>query len=264
MGTLIGHLLPGAAFTLLGLWHLLHTSAAYRLSESSSSFSNGRTWFPSPFLKQAEPALLLLFSILSAVFLLLHPSSPADLEHAAMFFHFAIYSAAALLSIPSSPIVAALAASAFAQELLLLHLHSIDHSRLEGHYHRLMELAVGACLASTIATIACPASHVAAVVRSATVAAQGLWFVISGFVLWGPTWLTPEGCSTTAGGLACSTGGAAATANLQFSGMVAGVSALAATLCLLPERKGVEYRQLVAGGGRCGDGGGVKPDPGQV
>ncbi|XP_020594295.1 transmembrane protein 45B-like, partial [Phalaenopsis equestris] len=181
MGTLTGHLLAGSAFSILGLWHLFNTAASYRLS-GHSSFSS-RIWFPSPFIKHLELLLLLLLSLVSTTLLLfLSPSSaPSDLEHATMFLHLFIYSSAALaadlLPSPSSSSIAGLlAASAFAQELLLLHFHSIDHAGLEGHYHGLMQIVVAACLVSTAATVGFPTSYVAAAVRSAAVVMQGMWF----------------------------------------------------------------------------------------
>ncbi|KAL0908367.1 hypothetical protein M5K25_022857 [Dendrobium thyrsiflorum] len=270
MGTLTGHLLPGAAFTLLGLWHLVNTAASYRLS-GPSTFSS-RTWFPSPFIKHLELLLLLLLSLLSSTVLLFlsSSSSPSDLEHASMFLHLFIYSSAALAadllpSPSSSAIVGALAASAFAQELLLLHFHSIDHSGLEGHYHSLMEIVVATCLVSTAATVGFPASYVAAVVRSAAVALQGMWFVCMGLVLWGPERLLPAGCAVNERAVVCADGGAAASAaaaaNVQFSWMVAGVAAITAAICLVPEGKEVEYRKLGNVGKNPGEGdggGGVK------
>ncbi|PKA61559.1 hypothetical protein AXF42_Ash018847 [Apostasia shenzhenica] len=264
MGTLSGHLLPGAAFTAAGLWHLLNTAASFRLS-GPSTFSS-RLWFPSPFLKHLELLLLLLLSLLAAALQLLSAPSLVDLEHATMFLHLAIYSASALaadlLSSPSA-IVGALAASAFAQELLLLHFHSIDHSSLESHYHRLLEIVVTVCFISTATTVGFPASYMAAVVRSAAVALQGLWFIWTGVVLWGPVRLMPEGCSEEGVGVvACAAAGAAARAaamaNLQFSWMVAFVSVLTVVVCLLPGGKGVEYRRLCPAGGSSGDGDVVK------
>ncbi|KAK8966839.1 hypothetical protein KSP40_PGU013866 [Platanthera guangdongensis] len=249
MGTLAGHLIPGAAFTVLGLWHLFNTSAAFRHFTGAAT-SSSRTWFPCPFIKYFELVVLLLLSLLATVFLLLSPSSTADIEHAAMFLHLVIYSAAALaadiLPSPSSAasIIGALAASAFAQELLLLHFHSIDHSGLEGHYHHLMVIAVAACLVSTVAAAAFPKSHLAAVVRSAAIVLQGLWFMCTGLALWGPTWLFPAKCAAENGEAAACAGAAAAMANVQFSFIVAGVAALTTGACLLPDRKGVEYRKL--------------------
>ncbi|KAK8951678.1 hypothetical protein KSP39_PZI004482 [Platanthera zijinensis] len=99
-----------------------------------------------------------------------------------------------------------------------------------------MVIAVAACLVSTVAAAAFTNSHLAAVVRSAAVALQGLWFMCTGLALWGPAWLFPGKCAAESG--------AAAMANVQFSFIVAGVAALTAGICLLPDRKGVEYRKV--------------------
>lgn len=124
-----------------------------------------------------------------------------------------------------------------------------------------MQIVVAACLLSTAATVGFPASYVAAVVRSAAVALQGMWFVCMGLVLWGPERLLPAGCAVEEGSVVCGSGAAAA-ANVQFSWMVAGVAAVTAVICLVPEGNGVEYRKLGNVGKTSGDGdgsGGVKP-----
>ncbi|WOL08842.1 hypothetical protein Cni_G17595 [Canna indica] len=264
MGTFLGHIVPGLAFALFGLWHTLNTIRSYKL-KGPSNFTSA-TWFPFPTIKHLELYLLLSFSLLAAVLQLLdYPLfalsfKPDNLEHATMFLHVIIYASVALaVDFSSSPntlagLVGALAASAFGQELFLLHFHSTDHVGLEGHYHWLLQLiATASFLASVVATGA-PGSFVAAVIRSASVMFQGLWFVVMGFALWVPS-LAPKGCHAVAsaaarqGAVACATEEAStravALANLQFSWTLAGVCILTAYLSLRPGMvKPVEYRQL--------------------
>ncbi|KAH7294999.1 hypothetical protein KP509_27G028100 [Ceratopteris richardii] len=85
-------------------------------------------------------------------------------------------------------------ALAFAQELLLFHLHSADHMGLEGHYHWLLQLVIGVCLICTLMEVAKPQSFLVAFVRTLAIAFQGVWFIQMGFVLWIPAF-TPKGCS---------------------------------------------------------------------
>lgn len=122
---------------------------------------------------------------------------------------------------------------------------------------------MGVCLVSTMATVGFPTSYEAAVVRSAAVALQGMWFVCMGLVLWGPERFLPTGCEVEGGVVVCAGAGAVAAANVQFSWMVAGVAAIAAAICLVPEGDGNEYRKLGSVGRSSGDGegggGGVKP-----
>ncbi|TVU05594.1 hypothetical protein EJB05_48762, partial [Eragrostis curvula] len=274
MGTFLGHLLPGAAFAILGMWHLLNTVKSYKL-KGASGFRSA-TWFPFPsplpWLKHLELYLLLSFSVLAIVtqlvdfpFLALS-LQPDSLEHATMYLHLAVYASVALaadLLAPSPPrrdafadVVAALAASVFGQELFLLRFHSADHAGLEGHYHWLMQLVVAASAAAAAASAVAPRSFVVAVVRSAAVLFQGLWFVVMGFALWVPA-LVPTGCHGVEGSgdamrsaVACATEEAArravVMANLQFSWALAAVWVVTAYLCLRVDCRGLEYRQLQA------------------
>lgn len=277
MGTFLGHFVPGLAFAILGLWHALNTVRAYKL-KGASGF-RAAAWFPFPSLvpglKHLELYLLLSFSVLAIVDqlvdfpLLSFTIQPDALEHATMYLHLAVYASVALaadgVAASSShhggaqaqlgEVVAALAASVFGQELFLLRFHSADHAGLEGHYHWLLQLVVTASLVSTSATVVLPRSFAVAVVRSASVLFQGLWFIVMGFALWVPA-LVPRGChGAEAGGgamrsaVACPTDEAArravVMANLQFSWVLAGVWAVTAYLCLrVGGSRSMEYRQI--------------------
>ncbi|XP_002445612.1 uncharacterized protein LOC8080653 [Sorghum bicolor] len=294
MGTFLGHVLPGLAFAILGVWHVLNTVKGYKLNGASGFRS--ATWFPFPSpplpgLRHLELYLMLSFSVLAIadqlvdlpiLALRLHPNS---LEHATMYLHLAVYASVALAADVSSRrsdatstpggagvgnVVTALAASVFGQELFLLRFHSADHAGLEGHYHWLLQLVVAASVVTTAASAVLPRSFAVAVVRSASVLLQGVWFVVMGFALWVPA-LVPVGCrggvevegsAAMRSAVACVTEEAArravAMANLQFSWAIAAVWVVTAYLCLRVDYcRCLDYMQLQSppsGGVVAGDG----------
>ncbi|PUZ51810.1 hypothetical protein GQ55_6G220100 [Panicum hallii var. hallii] len=288
MGTFLGHFLPGLAFAILGLWHTVNTVRAYKL-RGASGFRSA-TWFsfPSPLrgLRRLELYLLLSFSVLAIIDQLVDLPilalclQPDSLEHATMYLHLAVYASVALAADASGgrdaaggvgDVVTALAASVFGQELFLLRFHSADHAGLEGHYHWLLQLAVAASLVATAASAVLPRSFAVAVVRSASVLLQGLWFVVMGFALWVPA-LVPSGChaveqgsAATQSAVVCATEAAArravVMANLQFSWVLAAVWVVTAYLCLRVDFGCLEYVQLQAppGGALTGDGDATPP-----
>uniref|UniRef100_A0A0D9X8P0 Uncharacterized protein n=1 Tax=Leersia perrieri TaxID=77586 RepID=A0A0D9X8P0_9ORYZ len=278
MGTFLGHFVPGLAFAILGMWHVLNTVKSYKL-KGASGF-RAATWFPFPsplrWLKHLELYLLLAFSVLAIADqlvnlpLLSFSVHPDALEHATMYLHLAVYASVALAAAAADAdaqigdVVAALAASVFGQELFLLRFHSADHKGIEGHYHWLLQIVVAASVVTTSATVIVPRSFAVAVVRSASVLFQGLWFVVMGFALWVPA-LVPKGCHGVGDGgdgggdamrsaVACATEEAArravVMANLQFSWVLAVVWAVTAYLCIRVESsRCTEYRQIQAPGG---------------
>ncbi|CAL5005830.1 unnamed protein product [Urochloa decumbens] len=262
MGTFLGHFLPGLAFAILGVWHMLNTVKSYKL-RGPSGFRSA-TWFPFPsplpWLRRLELYLLLSFSALAIADQLVDLPilalclQPDSLEHATMYLHLALYASVALAADVLSgerrsaaagiaDMVTALAASVFGQELFLLRFHSADHAGLEGHYHWLLQLVVAASLAATAASAAAPGSFAVAVVRSGSVLLQGVWFMAMGFALWVPA-LVPSGChgvvaeeaAAMRSAVACATEQAArraaVMANLQFSWAIAAVWVVTAYLCL--------------------------------
>jgi hypothetical protein len=185
MGTFLGHVLPGLAFAILGVWHTLNTVKGYKL-KGASGFRSA-TWFPFPSsplpgLRHLELYLLLSFSVLAIADQLVDLPilalclQPDSLEHATMYLHLAVYASVALAAdVVSSrrrdaaataapggggvgDVVTALAASVFGQELFLLRFHSADHAGLEGHYHWLLQLVVAASLATAAASAVLPRS----------------------------------------------------------------------------------------------------------
>uniref|UniRef100_K3YM95 Transmembrane protein 45B n=1 Tax=Setaria italica TaxID=4555 RepID=K3YM95_SETIT len=277
MGTFLGHFLPGLAFAILGVWHTLNTVRDYKL-RGASGFRSA-TWFPFPsplpWLRRLELYLLLSFSVLAIIDQLVDLPilalclQPDSLEHATIYLHLAVYASVALAADVSGRrddaagvggVVAALAASVFGQELFLLRFHSADHAGLEGHYHWLLQLVVAGSLAATAATAVLPGSFAVAVVRSASVLLQGVWFMAMGFALWVPA-LVPSGChgvgveeegssAAMRSAVACATEEAArratVMANLQFSWALAAVWVVTAYLCLRVDSGCLEYVQLQA------------------
>ncbi|KAK6916510.1 Protein of unknown function DUF716 [Dillenia turbinata] len=252
MGTFQGHLVPGLAITLLGLWHACNTIHAYYLKGSGRYMS--RFWYPfnSPIqgLKYLELILILSFTIFAIItqvlnFPLLNVSfQPDSFEHSTMFLHlgiFAVFTFSSELSHSAeapSGFVGILASSVFGQELFLLHYHSADHVGLEGHYHWLLQLIVFVSFMAALATTSFPTSFPAALVLAISVIFQGCWFMNMGFTLWVPRFI-PWGCiarlaepstDKALGPVMCMTHEAGlrakALANLQFSWILAGILVL--------------------------------------
>ena len=85
------------------------------------------------------------------------------------------------------------AAAAFAQQLLIFHLHSADHMGVEGQFHWLLQTVIAVTLATTLLGIPYPRSFTVSLVRSASLVFQGVWFIVMGIMLWTPA-LIPKGC----------------------------------------------------------------------
>ncbi|KAK3195616.1 hypothetical protein Dsin_026926 [Dipteronia sinensis] len=280
MGTFLGHLVPGLALALLGLWHTINTIRDYCL-KGSSNFKV-RFWFPfsGPLSKLKH---LELFSILSFSFfaiLLQVLDFPIDFpyvrftlkldnsEHATIFLHLAIFSCFTLCADLShsfdilSVLPGILAASVFGQELFLIHFHSADHVGIEGHYHLLFQIIVFISLVAALSAACFPTNFLAALILSISVVFQGCWFVNMGFVLWDPQFV-PRGCtkqlaeainSNMHGAVICGSHEAdfraRALANLQFSWILSGIWAVTGSIFLISARKyarrnqSIEYEQL--------------------
>ncbi|OAY82906.1 hypothetical protein ACMD2_25565 [Ananas comosus] len=157
MGTFLGHIIPGLAFTIIGIWHTLNTIKTYKLKGPSNFTSS--TWFPftsttTPVTipKHSELYLLLSFSAAAAAVQILdYPLlslsfKPDNYEHATMFLHLAVYASVALaVDLSASPdalrsLVGTLAAS----------------------------LVVAFSFLATVTTVGLPSSFMAATVRSAS------------------------------------------------------------------------------------------------
>ncbi|XP_074292610.1 uncharacterized protein LOC141619493 [Silene latifolia] len=217
MGTLIGHVGPGFGFFVIGLWHLYQNLRLLALK--GPSMYKSRPWFPSDhgLLRRLELYLIITGCSLSvAMELFIGPEKhqPFDsdgtipsnhlhnFEHSSISLTFLVYAFFALVldkwatrPVPAQQdVLQFMGALAFAQQLLLFHLHSTDHMGVEGQYHWLLQLVVFVSLATTLLGIGRgAASFVVAFVRSLSIMFQGVWLMVMGFALWTPG-LIAKGC----------------------------------------------------------------------
>ncbi|XP_020209548.1 transmembrane protein 45A [Cajanus cajan] len=210
MGTLVGHVAPGLAFLLIGLWHLFNHTKLHALNPTSYT---AQPWFPTPKLRHLELLLIMAASTASiSMELFIGPDrhQPFDpdatipsnhlhnFEHASISLAFLLYAASALLLDHFRPpskqaLTQLLAAVAFAQQLLLFHLHSADHTGPEGQYHSLLQLLVFISLSTTLLGIPITHSFLLSFLRSLAILFQGIWLFVMGLMLWTPG-LVPKGC----------------------------------------------------------------------
>ncbi|KAJ6694631.1 PROTEINASE INHIBITOR I4 SERPIN (DUF716)-RELATED [Salix koriyanagi] len=273
MGSFLGHVLPGIAFFILGLWHLFNHTKLYSL-QSNSYISS--PWFPATKLRYLELYLIMLGSSISiSMELFIGPEKhqPFDVdgtipsnhlrnfEHSLISMSFFVYATFAVLLDRISAraqrgLTHILGAAAFGQQLLMFHLHSTDHAGLEGQYHLLLQTVVVVSLTTTLMGIGLPKSFLVSFVRSLSILSQGAWFVIMGFMLWIPG-LIPKGCLLYNDDghkiVRCSSEEALhrakSLANIQFGWLVIGITIFAVTLYLgLVEKhsKGGEYSSVLS------------------
>ncbi|OWM73415.1 hypothetical protein CDL15_Pgr026514 [Punica granatum] len=216
MGSLVGHVAPGFGFFIIGLWHLFNN---IRLHPRAPSSYSSLPWFPAPRIRYLE--LYVIFfgcSLYLVMELFVGPArhQPLDpdgtissnhlrnFEHSLVALSFLTYAALAIVfdrvARPAKACSRALydltrlvGATAFAQELLLFHLHSTDHKGLEGQYHLFLQIVIFVSLTSTLIGIAVPTSFIIIFVRLVSILFQGIWFMVTGFMLWTPE-LMPKGC----------------------------------------------------------------------
>ncbi|KAF8695069.1 hypothetical protein HU200_037677 [Digitaria exilis] len=210
----IGHILPGAGFLAVGLWHLFNHIKLFSLRPDAYV---APVWFPAPGVRHLELILVIAGSAVEfAMEMFIDHSTflpfdadgsiPSDRlhnhEHAIICLALLVYAASALhldraMAAPRrarDAISLLLVAVVFAQELLVFHFHSTDHAGLEGHFHWLLQLVVAACLATALLGVGFPRSFAVSLVRSACVAFQGVWFIVIGAMVWVPS-RVPKGCS---------------------------------------------------------------------
>lgn len=213
MGTLIGHVGPGFGFFMIGLWHLYNN---LKLLALKGRHYKSLPWFPAAFIRHLELYLIMgatAMSVSMELFIGPRAHQPLDtdgtipsnhlqnFEHSSISITFLVYAAFALaldmgLAQPNpahQDVVQFVGAVAFAQQLLLFHLHSADHMGVEGQYHWLLQLVVFVSLATTLLGIGHVSSFVIAFVRSLSILFQGAWLMVMGYVLWTPN-LIPKGC----------------------------------------------------------------------
>nr|GLL31725.1 transmembrane protein 45A-like [Ipomoea trifida] len=273
MGTLVGHVAPGFGFFVIGLWHLLNHIRLHALALHPKAYIS-LPWFPTPRIKYLELFLIMggcLASISMELFIGPERHQPLDtdgtipsnhlhnFEHSNISLTFLIYAVFSIVLDKSSApakygLTQFLAALAFAQQLLLFHLHSADHMGVEGQYHWLLQTVIFVSLSTTLLNIPFPHSFLTGFIRSASILLQGAWFIAMGFMLWTPE-LIPKGCFINSEEghqvVRCHSPEdlerAKSLVNIQFSWYVIAVAvfAVAAYLALLKiYREKVEYQSL--------------------
>ncbi|XP_031498151.1 uncharacterized protein LOC116262792 [Nymphaea colorata] len=210
MGSFVGHVAPGFGFFLIGLWHLFNNIKNYAAHPNSYT---SLPWFPSKLSRYFELHAIMLGSAASiAMELFIGPEKhqPFDddgtipsyhlqnFEHSSISLFLFIYASATfLLDLLKVKVHAGLAellaGLAFAQQLLLFHLHSADHMGVEGQYHWLLQMVIAVTLLTTVLAVPYPKSFWLAFVRSFSLMFQGVWFMVMGFMLWTPSFV-PKGC----------------------------------------------------------------------
>ncbi|KAH6759694.1 proteinase inhibitor I4 [Perilla frutescens var. frutescens] len=274
MGSLGGHIAPGLAFCIIGLWHLFNHTKLHTTNPKSYT---SQPWFPISKFKHLELYFIIAASAASISMELFimplrhHPfaadgSLPSNhlhnLEHATISLTFLTYAALAVVLDKAAPparttLTHLLAVAALAQELLLFRLHSSDHAGLEGRYHWLLQLVVFASLATGVLSIHHSRSFLLSFARSLSVFAQGVWLVVVGCMLYTPR-LIPNGCALAVEDghyvILCGGGEAAerakSLASILFSYYVVGVSVFGVLVYLfvgkLYSKDHVEYHYIDA------------------
>uniref|UniRef100_A0A0D9XE92 Uncharacterized protein n=1 Tax=Leersia perrieri TaxID=77586 RepID=A0A0D9XE92_9ORYZ len=207
---MVGHVAPGAGFILIGMWQLFNHIRLFALRPSSYT---APVWFPARGIRHLELILIIIGTTISILMeLVIGPARhqpfdddgtiPSDhlhnFEHASISLALLVYASLTIhmdrVSAPMRDAVSHLvAAAAFAQQLLIFHLHSADHMGVEGQFHWLLQTVIAVTLATTVLGVACPRSFAVSLVRSASLVFQGVWFVVMGIMLWTPGFI-PKGC----------------------------------------------------------------------
>ncbi|KAF3437740.1 hypothetical protein FNV43_RR20496 [Rhamnella rubrinervis] len=271
MGSLVGHVLPGLGFFLVGLWHILNHIKLHALHPNSYT---APPWFPSPKFKYLELYLIMggcLASIAMELFIGPDRHHPFDtdgtipsyhlrnFEHSSISLAFFVYGAFAIVldrirAKAQHELTQFLGCIAFAQQLLLFHLHSTDHMGLEGQYHLLLQFVVLVSLTTALIGIGFPKSFFVIFVRSLSIFFQGVWFMVMGFMLWTPG-LVPKGCTLNDEDghfiVRCSgeevLNRAKSLVNIMFSWFLVGIAIFGVSLYLVLDKiygKKVEYFSL--------------------
>ncbi|WJX21474.1 hypothetical protein P8452_10910 [Trifolium repens] len=257
-----GHELLGLGFFVIGLWHLFNNTKLHFLCSSFKSYTS-TMWFPTKISRYLELHFIMacctIFIAMELFIAPLHhqPFDPHDgtipsnhlhnFEHSSMASSFLIYATFTIVLDKFSTstkiqneLSHLLAAIAFAQQFLLIHLHSRDHMGIEGQYHYLLQILISICFVTTLMGIGFPMSFLVCFVRSVCIIFQGLWLMFMGFMLFTPGY-EPKGCFTKLEGdqyiVRCSDEKALHRAislvNLQFSWFLIGVPVFAVSFYLI-------------------------------
>ncbi|XP_004497156.1 uncharacterized protein [Cicer arietinum] len=275
-----GHEILGFGFFVIGLWHLFNHIKLHFVC-SSSKPNTSTLWFPTKISKYMElhfiMASCIIFIAMELFITPLHhqPFDPKDgtipsnhlhnFEHSSMALSFLTYATFAIFldrkkststtKTKKNELTHLLASIAFAQQFLLIHLHSRDHMGIEGQYHYLLQVLIFICLVMTLMGIGFPKSFLVCFVRSISIIFQGLWLMFMGFMLFTPGY-APKGCFMKLEEdqfvVRCSDEKALHRAislvNIQFSWFLIGVTVFAVSLYLIMATRyheKVEYVSLM-------------------
>lgn len=212
MGSLVGHVAPGFGFLVIGLWHLYNHVKLLALK--GGRHYRSLPWFPASIRHMELYIIIIGTSISVSMELFIGPQrhQPLDpdwtipsnhlhnFEHSSISLTFLVYAIFAIsldgLGRPSPAqydVLQFIGGVAFAQQLLLFHLHSTDHMGVEGQYHWLLQLVIFISLATTFLGIGYNSSFIISFVRSLSILFQGVWLMVMGFALWTPGFVA-KGC----------------------------------------------------------------------
>lgn len=275
-----GHEILGFGFFVIGLWHFFNHIKLHFLSSSSLKSYSSTLWFPTKLSRYLElhfiMASCMIFISMELFISPLHhqPFDPKDgtipsnhlhnFEHSSMALSFLLYATFSIIldrkitiaKRTQNELTHLLVAIAFAQQFLLIHLHSRDHMGLEGQYHYLLQVLIFICFSTTLMGIGFPTSFLVCFVRSVGIIFQGLWLMFMGFMLFTPGY-QPKGCFMKPEGdqyvIRCSDEEALHRAvslvNIHFSWFLIGVTVFAVSFYLIMAMcyggKTVEYDSLM-------------------
>ena len=197
----------GVGFLVVGLLQGFKHVRAYRLRNSRSQSSvraRGKSWY-----HDVELYVILVFALSHVICDLVVKSMEAQAQHpvaaavnsqrlvtATNFLFYAVVTLIVentrVLPVPPE-VISLLALSAYVQEFLLFYLER-DGVGLEGQYHTLLLVPIGACVVSTAAEIAYPKSILPPLTRSMGLVMQGTWFMQIAVSLFSPKWIS-QGCT---------------------------------------------------------------------
>ncbi|KAJ1436268.1 hypothetical protein SESBI_04299 [Sesbania bispinosa] len=266
-----GHELLGFGFFVIGLWHLFNHIKLHALCPKSYTST---LWFPTRINRYLELHFIMAScTIFIAMELFIAPihHQPLDpdgtipfdhlhnFEHSSMGLAFLIYATFAIVldrkcTKAQHGLTQLLGAIAFAQQFLLIHLHSRDHTGVEGQYHLLLQFLIIISLVTTLMGIGLPKSFMVSFVRSISIIFQGVWLMIMGLMLTTPGFAA-KGCFMDLEEgpyvVRCSDDKALHRAvslvNIQFSWLLIGVTVFAVSFYLVMcrcYREKVEYVSL--------------------
>jgi len=201
MGTLLGHILPGTSFLLLGLWWTCNIWQRYWSARQQRRRFQATVMFPVRGVPWDSIAMLLL-TLIGVTGEVVNGLVDGRLDNMGVGQHITMYLVFALAAVlevaqtsglglvPGQEYVGLVMAYA-AQFLLFAHHGHHGKSELEMLVHQLLQYVVMGCVLSTLAEMVYRHSVMAALARAFFTLLQGTWFFQVGFTIWPPPgWTT--------------------------------------------------------------------------